>query len=230
MKLEEKNLAIKLRQKGWSYSKILRRMSVSKSTLSLWLRDIELTAEQQKKLLKGLEKSRYIGGRIKYDDRLVRTRNIIEESSREFSDLIKNPLFSIGLSLYLAEGDKNRNERVKFTNSDPALIRLMMKWFREICNVPEKKFRISVHIHDLQSRSNASKFWSTITKLPLEQFHKLYIKRSTLRRRRNVLYNGTCSIIINNRYLFRRILGWRIGLFEYFGVSPRSSMDRIRDF
>ena len=40
MKSEEKTLAIKLRQKGYSYNDILKEVKVSKGTLSAWLTDI----------------------------------------------------------------------------------------------------------------------------------------------------------------------------------------------
>ncbi len=49
MKLKEKKKARKLRKKGKSYSEILKKVKVSKSTLSVWLRDIKLTAEQKTK-------------------------------------------------------------------------------------------------------------------------------------------------------------------------------------
>lgn len=46
MRVEEKQRARELRTQGWSYNDILREVGVSKSTLSLWLRDIPLTDEQ----------------------------------------------------------------------------------------------------------------------------------------------------------------------------------------
>ena len=132
--------------------------------------------------------------------------------------------------MYWAEGDKNWREKVKFTNSDETMIILIMRWFREICNVPEEKFRISLHIHDLHFNFNVKNYWAKITKVPKGQFHKTYVKKSALRQRRNVLYNGTCAITVNNKDLFRRIMGWKLGLLDYFNITPRSSTDRIRDF
>ena len=46
MRFEEKQRARELRGLGWSYNDILSEVGVSKSTLSLWLRDIPLTEEQ----------------------------------------------------------------------------------------------------------------------------------------------------------------------------------------
>lgn len=218
MKFAEKIQAIKLRKEGASYAKIRGMVPVSKSTLSLWLRGIELSKKQQRNLLKGLSISRYAAASKKKLERTEKTKRIIGEAKKEFLRFVNNPLFNIGLSLYLAEGDKNILERVKFSNSDPKLISLMMIWFRKFCEVPESKFRIAVHIHNLQSDKEAQQFWSSITKIKKEQFYAIYIKKSSLKTRRNVLYHGTCSIVINSRDMFRRIMGWRAGLFDYFSI------------
>lgn len=230
MKFHDKITAIKLRKAGHSYSSILEELKVSKSTISLWLRNIKLTPKQKEKLLKGRQKSQYAGAKAQQRKRIERTKEIIINGKKEFNLLVKSPLFLSGLLLYWAEGDKNWRERVKFTNSDEAMIILMMRWFREICNAPEEKFRISLHVHDLHCNPSVKNYWSKLTKVPKKQFHKIYIKKSTLHQRRNILYNGTCAININNRDLFRKIIGWKLGMLEYFNISPRSSTDRMKDF
>ena len=229
MKLEQKFEAIRLRKEGLAYSLIRQRVPVSKSTLSLWLRDVELTQEQKQKILIGLEKSRFIVGEKKKADRRRRTELVKQEAEKEFIVLSKNPFFFVGLSLYAAEGDKSQ-ERVKFANSDPNLIMLMMKWFREICNISEDRFRIALHTHDLLCNEDVISYWVDITKVPKTQFHKLYVKKSSLRQRRNILYNGTCSIVINSKDLFRKIHFWKQALFEKYGICSRSSMDRTEGF
>lgn len=230
MKFRKKIIATKLRKAGFSYAKIFKEVKVSKSTLSYWLRDIELTSKQKEKLLKGREKSRYAGAKAQQAKRIKRTEEAILTGKKEFYSLIKNPLFLSGLPLYWAEGDKNRSERVKFTNSDETMIILMMRWFREICHVPEEKFRISLHVHDLHRSHNLKSYWAKVTNVPKKQFHKMYVKKSTLRQRRNILYNGTCAITVNDKNLFRKIMGWRLGLLDYFNITPRSSTDRTKDF
>lgn len=219
MKIEEKNKAIRLRKGGKSYGEILKQLSVSKSTLSLWLRDIELTEKQKSLLLKGRQKSRYAGAKAKQRQRIERTKQIIEESKREVKRFWNDPLFLAGLMLYWAEGDKSDNtENVKFSNSDPSLIQLIMRWFREICKVPEKKFRITIHIHELHCRSRTERYWSKITNIPLSQFYKTQIKQTSLRQRRNILYDGTCAVSVSNRDLFRRIKGWKLGIVNKFRI------------
>ncbi len=217
MKLNEKIEAIRLRKLGESYSYIYKKVKVSKSTLSLWLRDIELTPEQ-KAGLKGRQKSRYEGAKANQRKRIERTKQIINEAQKEIKLFSKNPLFSMGLMLYWAEGSK-RGEQIDFSNSDPGMIKLMMLWFRKICKVPEEKFRIKLYIHSLHSRKNVKKYWSELTDIPLSQFHKTYIKSTSLRYRKYRLYNGTCAIRISNKDLFRRIKGWKLGFLEKMNIK-----------
>ena len=49
-KLREKRLAIKLRKQGYSYKEILEQVHVSKSTISLWCRDVIMSPKQLEKL------------------------------------------------------------------------------------------------------------------------------------------------------------------------------------
>jgi len=218
MKLNEKFKAIELRRRGYSYPKIASFIKVSKSTLSRWLQEIELTFYQKEKLKNNSTRALYAYVRDRRKKRFEETKKIVNDARKKFPLLLKNPLFLSGLSLYWAEGDKNKQERVKFTNSDAKMIILVMRWFREISKVPEYKFRVALHIHSLHSRNDMINYWSNITKIPGDQFHKLYIKKTSLKQRRNILYNGTCAIVVNDRKLFRQIEGWKLGLLEYFNI------------
>jgi hypothetical protein len=214
MKILEKIKAVELRKQGKSYSHILKFLKVSKSTLSSWLRDIELTKIQQQKLLKIQDKSRSITSLNRINARVIRTHKITEDAKKEFMHMAKNPIFLPGLALYWAEGDKHAAERVKFTNSDANMIKFMMRWFREICNVPQYKFRIAIHAHSLHTIPFIEDFWSNTTGINKNQFQKIFIKPTSLGQRRNVLYQGTCGIVVCNKDLFRKIMGWKEALID----------------
>ena len=151
---------------------------------------------------------------MRQEKRIRETTALLDSGKAEAAHWIKNPLFLCGLALYWAEGAKHPGEVVKFVNSDEKMVTIMMRWFREICKVPEKKFRIGLHIHNFHVSKNVKKFWSDITGIPENQFHKIYVKQSSLGQRRNVLYNGTCGVIVHDKKLFRRISGWKLGLQE----------------
>lgn len=47
----------------------------------------------------------------------------------------------MGAALYWAEGYNASRNAIVFANTDPHMIKLIMLFFREICKVPEGKFR-----------------------------------------------------------------------------------------
>ena len=207
MKLQQKIEAIKLRRQGKSYKEIRQKITVSKGTLSLWLKDVELTEAQKHRLYYTLKQQNVF--RIARKKQRIKKElqiKIVESATEEAKQFIHDPLFLAGLMLYWAEGDKSdASETVKITNSDPNMIKLIMRWFREICKVPEQKFRICLHIHTLHCRKDIEKYWAQITNIPLTQFYKTQIKPTTLKHRRNPLYDGTCAVVICNKNLFRKI-------------------------
>jgi len=156
MKFEEKIKAIYMRKLGKSYGEIRKKIKISKSTLSLWLRDIQLKPEQEKRIYVEIrQKNAYRLAKDNQQKKIKITEKILAEAKKEVKYLFKDPLFLSGLMLYWAEGDKAEKwEMVKFSNSDPMMIKVIMRWFREVCKVPEGKFRIGVHMHSLHCRKN----------------------------------------------------------------------------
>lgn len=219
MKEHARLKAIQLRKRGWSYPKIQKVINVSRSTLSLWLRDVKLTQQQIERLTDNSRSVLYREAKIRQKRRIKLTKQIIKGAKDEYRILGKNTLFIAGLMLYWAEGAKTL-ERVKFSNSDPAMISFMMRWFRDFCQIPERRFRIGLHIHELHCRKDIEKFWSKIVKVPLNQFHKTYVKPTALKHRKKPLYNGTCNISVSDRNLFRKMLGWQIAFLDNVNNMP----------
>ena len=69
-KIEFKKQAILLRQKGLSYFEILKRVQVSKSSLSLWLRAVQMKSFQENRLLENQITFRKLGSEAKHRQRL----------------------------------------------------------------------------------------------------------------------------------------------------------------
>lgn len=222
IRLNDRISARQLRQQGLSFSEIMEKIpNLSKGTLNGWLKDIELTEQQKERLLRKIEdgskRGRLKGAFTNRKKRLEITKQIISLAKIEVQEKIKDTFFATGVMLYWAEGDKTI-ERVGFTNSDPFMISLMMKWFRNICNVPEEKFRIALSISAFNNKNESEKFWSQVAKLPLNQFNKTRIKPSPLKGKRKPSYMGTCRIIISDKNLFRKIKGWNLGILEYYKI------------
>jgi len=220
LRLKDKKRAINLRIQGKSYKEIMDVIpNLSKSTLSGWIKHVKLTQEQEERLENNIKKIVYTARLKAAWTKKKKKKKEIEksllEAKKELPNLLKNPLFLIGVSLYWAEGSKTQ-ERIQFANSDPRLITLMMKWFKEICETPKEKIKVHIYIHKIYKNENCEYFWSKITNIPIKKFGKTTYKPTPHKIKKNIDYKGVCRIEINNVNLFRRIMGWQQGISEIF--------------
>jgi len=210
--------AHKLRKKGHSVRSIQKKLGVSKSSISLWTRDILLTAEQIKILENNRKKAGLKGSLIaatnKIKKRINETKKIVGKAKKEIGKLNKKDKFLIGIALYFAEGNKS-GHNVAFTNSDSESMKFMINWFRNYCAVKEEKVRCYIYLHDNLNEKKVRKYWSQTLKISLTQFRKTYIVKNNKKRFRKTKHiNGICRISISDVNLLRRILGWISGVFD----------------
>lgn len=225
MRAIERKKARELRAQGLSLREIAERIECAKSSISDWVRDIPLTSEQIERLELKQDRARAKAVNHPNSPKQVwaKIRNdIIEDTTREIPP--KSSIFMlklIGSALYWAEGYKATVNMVTFTNSDPYMIVLLMKFFREVCEVPEHKFRGSLHIHPHLNKEKARKFWSKITYIPLRQFHKTHfgISRAS-KNKKDTLPLGTFGIVICDTRLRAKIDGWIKGIKKW--IYPRA--------
>ena len=151
-KIEQKNKAIELRKQGFSYSEILKQIPVSKSSLSLWLKSVKLAKSQKQNLtakkLAGMKR----GWEARHNERIKITREIKREAGKEIKNISDRELWLIGTALYWGEGNKEKKDRpgsgVKFSNSDPKMIKIFLKWLLEIIHEKRKKIYLEIYIHE----------------------------------------------------------------------------------
>lgn len=216
MKDVEKTKALKLRSQGHSIREISSTLGVAKSSVSVWVRDIVLTNEQVQSLKgKGytnvaIEKRR--ASRLTSEEQ---KRRIIIDSAKK--DIVSTSLYELklmGTMLYWAEGGKTQRT-VRFSNGDPKMIQIMMKFFRLVCMVPEHKLRGYIHIHPHLDHIKSEEYWSDITGIPVNQFFKTYRKINiSSKNKRKTLPYGVLDIYILDTKLFFTITGWADEIFN----------------
>jgi len=217
-KLELKLKARGLRKSGLSVKEIQKRLRVSRSSVSLWVRDIKLTKKQLEKLYlnkrTGGLKGSIIAAMNKIKTREELTKKLMEEGEKEIGRLSKRDKFIAGVAMYFAEGDKG-GKNVSFSNLDPRAIKFMVNWLVSICKVPKIKFRASLYLHDNLNEIKAKQFWSNLTAIPLSQFRKSYIVKNNPHRLRKIKHiYGVLKISVGNVNLHRKIMGWISGIFK----------------
>lgn len=216
MKKDKKIEARILRKNGFSISDIKEKLKVSKSSVSIWVRDIILDKDQLEKI------SEKMFGRLVVEKRRTTRINresakrqiLIDLAKRQVKQISNRELWLIGVMLYWAEGGKTQRSLVRFSNGDPEMIKIMMEFFRKICKVPEDKFRCYLHIHPHLDHIVAEKYWSKITNVNLTSFFKTYRKMNvSSKNKKDNLPMGTLDIYICDTQLFLKISGWARGIF-----------------
>jgi hypothetical protein len=200
--------AIKLRKNGLSYGEIKRKIPISKSTLSLWLKDTPLKKKDKKRLYTKRIYNLSLGPNSQKERRKREIDEIIKISKNEIEIPISMEAYRLyGAALYWGEGTKDRG--LVITNSDPSLVLFMVKWFETIFKINPKTLKAYLNIYSQQNESDLKKFWSDLCKIPIENFGKSFIKPGNKSYKKNNLYYGTIKIHVPKSTDMRiKVFGW----------------------
>jgi hypothetical protein len=210
---KERIKARHLRHKGFSLNQIVSTLKVSKSSASVWVRDVKMTSAQTKFLRHKAHLKEVITKRVttRLKNENARRRIIMDNHKVAISKPINlETLKILGTCLYWAEGGKSqKNRSFSFWNSDPKMVQVMLAFLRNVCKIPEENFRahINLHIH-LDARA-AERYWSAVSRIPVSQFYKTtkVVSRAS-KNTRDTLPYGTFSIQIPSTDLFLKMLAW----------------------
>jgi len=205
-------LARHLRKKGFSLNHIASKLKVSKSSASVWVRNIKLTKPQLTFLRHSAHTQEIVKKRVttRLRNEDARRRKIMDAHKSNFEKLAitKDVLEIIGTTLYWAEGGKSPSNKVfSFSNSDPNMIKVIMCFARKVLKVSEEKFRGHIHLHPHLNPVKAERYWSKVTGIPTSQFQKTSMqhnKRSS--NTRDTLPYGTISVDAYSTDLYLRML------------------------
>lgn len=220
--MTKKEIAISLRQNGKTCGEIVGILNVPKSTVWFWIKNTALTDEIKKKILeKSKEKSRK--NIINYNTKVrpVEAAKIRDswtiQAKNEIEKISKKELKLIGSALYWAEGNTSNRNRLQFSNCNPFLIKVAIKFFRETCSIPDDKIDARVHIYPGLDYKKTLIFWSEVTNLPKKNFYTPQIQVSRASKGimpRNTLPYGTLHLTVLSTELASRVKGWIQGISE----------------
>lgn len=208
MKIGLKIKAEKLRKQGFSFKEISGKLKISKSTASLWLRDIELSKIAKERIHKLGVDGRNRGNGTMTRKREMESDIIRKKVDRYFLDnanLKVDPKIACAL-LYWGEGTKHEgNKAVSFINADPEMIKYFLRAFRSSFDLEEGKFRALMHLHEYHNVEKQLKFWSNITEIPIGQFNKSYLKKNTGKNKKEN-YPGCVSVKYSDVKIYRELM------------------------
>jgi hypothetical protein len=165
-KVEQQEQARALRAQSLTLAEIAARLHVSKSSVSLWVRNVPFTPSPRRTGPK----------RTTHPARSAKLRQIeaLDRSGIErIGTLSDHAFLAAGVALYAGEGSKG-DGKVRFANTDPTMITFFCAWLRRFFAIDETRLRGRVYLHQGLDLDAAEEFWSRIMGIPRAQFGAPY--------------------------------------------------------
>lgn len=145
---------------------IAAQLGVSKSSVSLWTRDVPFAPRPRGRARRREPNALMLRKQAEIDRLLAEGRERVGElSEREF--------LMAGIAIYAGEGAK-RDGEVKLTNTDPRIVRFFCEWLRHFFVVDESRLRARIYLHEGLDLDAATSYWSQVTGIPVTQFRQPY--------------------------------------------------------
>ncbi|WP_217129798.1 hypothetical protein [Streptomyces sp. AC558_RSS880] len=209
--------ARELRLQGWTYDQIEAELGCSRSSASLWVRD--LPKPERKRTPEEAAAIARRGWEAKLRIRDEERQRTKEAAKQAIGDLSARELFLVGVGLYWAEGGKDkpydRRENVAFVNSDPSMIQVFLAWL-DLLGVERERLRFTVMIHEKADIAGAEEYWADLVGAGRSAFNKTTLKKhnpKTVRKNVGDTYRGCLVIkVLKSAELYRRIEGSWYGI------------------
>ncbi|MCP3822785.1 hypothetical protein NLX86_33320 [Streptomyces sp. A3M-1-3] len=211
--------ARELRTQGRTYDEIQVELGCSKSSISLWVRD--LPKPERRRTREDASAIAKRGWEVTLQRRDLERQRTKKAAAAEIGAMTQRELFLLGIGLYWSEGTKDkpyaRRENVTFVNSDPGMITTFLAWL-DLLGVEREHVRYCVMIHETAHVAAAEGYWAELVGADLNAFNKTTIKKhnpKTVRKNTGDTYRGCLVIKVRQSAdLYRRIEGWWCGIVE----------------
>ncbi len=209
--------ARELRLQGRTYDQIQVELGCSKSSISLWVRDLPKPERREPS-----EQAR-LAGRKRWEHELAvrdEARQRTKAAARQaIGDLSDRELFLVGVALYWAEGAKDkpydRRENVLFVNSDPGVIQTYVAWLNLLGIAPERR-QYRLMIHESADVAAAEQYWADLLRVDVATFQQTTLKKhnpKTVRKNTGEGYHGCLVVRVRKGAdLYCHIEGWWNGI------------------
>ena len=208
--------ARELRLHGLDYEEIVAQLGVSKSSVSLWVRDLprpQRIVPEECAMRISERMRRYWAAERPV--RAARRAAASAAAAATIGDLTDREILIAGAVAYWCEGAKNkpyrRVDRVTLANSDPELISFFLL-FLDTVGIPRWDLAFQLQIHETADVASAERFWLVLTGARPGQFCKTFLKPDnpvTTRKNTSDTYHGCLRVDVRRSCeLYRKIEGW----------------------
>jgi len=175
-KVAEQQRARELRADAWTLQQIADELGVAKSSVSLWVRDVEFEARPR-------ARARRREPNALQRRKQVEIEELIAAGRARIGRLSERDLLIADVALYAGEGSKT-DGCVGFANTNAAMVVLFCQWLRTFFHIDAARLRARLYLHrDLDLDASVA-YWSHLTPIPASQFTRPYraVVDDTLRR------------------------------------------------
>jgi hypothetical protein len=204
-----------------SVKEIARLVGVAPSSVSRWVRDIPLTADQLESLRqRNPAYNNQLRGASRNAER-GRARRLAAQDEGRLRARQADSLYIAGVMLYWAEGDKSSRNAVRISNSDPEVLKLFMRFLRECLDVPNARVSVTCNLFadHVDRQVEIEDFWLDELELPRERLCKSFVNvysKYSQKKRQNKLPYGTTRITVHSTRVVQCIFG---AIQEYAGFE-----------
>jgi predicted transcriptional regulator len=238
--------ARELRRQHRSVPEIATELGIVKSTAYQWVRDIPLDADARREAfdeelasnaarVREASADRWSNYRARRD---VARGSAVAAASAAVGPLSDEDIIHIGALMYWCEGTKTKpwssQRRVTFTNSDPGLIMVFLRFLR-VVGVEQSRIGFRVSIHETADSEAAVAWWAARVGVDPSSFQSTTLKRhnrKTVRHNTGADYHGCLVVTVRRgRALYDMIEGHVIGVVRAVGAAsePGNPGTRVGD-
>ena len=224
MKTGERERARELRALGWSIKEIEHQLGVSRSSVSVWVRDVVLGPAERQALLEKTKLGPIVAAARKCAVARERRRAFQLEGRRLARE--RDSTYASGCMLYWAEGAKERNS-VRIVNSDCELLVAFANFLRTHFDVDDSAMRVRCNLYadNAVEQQAIERYWLDSLGLSPSSLRKSSVNvhsKYSRKKRANKLPYGTCELTVDSTRIVQTIYG---SIQEYGGFDRPEWLD-----
>ena len=164
-KVELQEKARLMRAEGRTLADIAAALGVAKSSVSLWVRDIDVEIRRRSPVRRRPH--------AQHVAKLAEIAECDRLGIERIGMLSDDAFLAAGAALYAGEGSKT-DGKVVFANTNASMIAFFCVWLRRYFDVDESRLRARLYLHEGLDLDAAESFWSEVTGIPRAQFQAPY--------------------------------------------------------
>ena len=200
-----------LRSRGHSLPEINKALSIPKTTIFRYVKDVKILPEFL------IEWSIKRGGSRKR--KLLKEAKASEEGKILVRDLSNKEKLLFLSALYWGEGSK---KDFGLSNTDPMLIKIFVTGLREVFGVTDEQLRISIRLYEDLDKDRSLSFWSQVVNIPKDKFIGVNV---LVGKKKGKLEHGMCRVrVLKGGDILKKVNGINKAVIEAF--VPIAQLDR----